>query len=51
MSCDTKGFEELMRNLENEQNRIDDFCKDCSIRIVSEVFKRRQNEVLLIQVL
>ena len=40
MSCDTKGFEELMRNLENEQNRIDDFCKDCSIRIVSEVFKK-----------
>ena len=40
MSCDTKGFEELMRNLENEQNRIDDFCKDCSIRIVSEIFKK-----------
>lgn len=40
MSYDTKGFEELMRNLENEQNRIDDFCKDCSIRIVSEVFKK-----------
>lgn len=27
MSCDTKGFEELMRNLENEQNRIDDFVR------------------------
>lgn len=29
MSCDTKAFEELINTLENEQSRIDDFCKDC----------------------
>ena len=40
MSCDTKAFEELINTLENEQSRIDDFCKDCSIRIVSEIFKK-----------
>lgn len=40
MSCDTKAFEELINTLENEQSRIDDFCKDCLIRIVSEIFKK-----------